>query len=87
MRSFFADLFLDAGLAPGETEGAADIAFGLLVGLRTNAFFDDDRTRSHAGELFRCELMRLAGRPAATTTQGPTPDSIRPRPVSKRMRR
>lgn len=61
MRAFFAELFSEAALSPSAAENAAEVAFGLLVGLRTNAYFDDDRSRSQAGEVFRSELLRLAG--------------------------
>ncbi len=65
LRQFFVELFLDADLPRRSAESAGEIALGLLVGLSTNAFFDDDRSRSHAGEVFRSELLRLGG--AATT--------------------
>ncbi len=68
LRQFFVELFLDADLPRRGAEAAGEIALGLLVGLSTNAYFDDDRSRSHAGEVFRSELLRL-------TSAAPTPVS------------
>ena len=65
LRQFFVELFCDTDLSPRLAEGAAEIAYGLLVGLTTNAYFDDARSRSQAGEVFRRELLRLSG--AAST--------------------
>jgi AcrR family transcriptional regulator len=67
MREFFVELFAETDLSPRAAENAADIALGLLTGLSTNAYFDDDRSRSQAGEVFRSELLRLAG--ATPTTR------------------
>lgn len=72
LRDFFVELFSDADLPPRASENAAETATGLLVGLSTNAYFDDDRSRSQAGEVFRNELLRLAG--AVLSTRVPSED-------------
>ncbi len=73
LRDFFVELFADTDLSPRAAENAADIALGLLVGLSTNAYFDEDRSRSQAGEVFRSELLRLAG--AGLLTPLPSEDT------------
>ena len=68
IREFLVCLFEATPRAPGvSAERAADVAFGLLIGLSTNAFFDEDRSRARAKEIFRSELLRLAGAASLST--------------------
>lgn len=72
MRSFFARLFAATPRAEGlPPEAAADLAFALLMGLRTNAYFDGFDAAGALGrsrEAFRGELLRLAGLAPPTTS-------------------
>jgi AcrR family transcriptional regulator len=72
MRSFFAGLFAATPRAEGlSAEAAAELAFALLMGLRTNAYFDGFHTPGALGrsrEAFRGELLRLAGLTSPTTS-------------------
>lgn len=79
MRRYFQQLFALAPRAAGlSAETAAELAFALLMGLRTNAYFDDSRDLASARELFRAELLRLAGFAPAPSPSRPAPDAGSP---------
>lgn len=67
MRRFFVELYQETPRASGLSPAmAAEIGFALLIGVGTNAFFDKDQTPGRAREIFRSELLRLAGWPFET---------------------
>jgi len=77
MRRYFEQLFAQTHRSESlSAEAAADLAFALLMGLRTTAYFEVSGNLQRSQELFRGELMRLAG---LTCSAVP---SARPKPGS-----
>lgn len=77
MRRYFTQLFaMTPRTGALSAEAAADLAFALLMGLRTNAYFDDTRDLASARELFHTELLRLAGFAPGAPLSNPTPSDV-----------
>ncbi len=60
-KDYLRDLFRVSPCGPDGAEDAAEIGYSMLIGLRTAAYFDRSLKLSRALELFRAELLNLAG--------------------------
>jgi len=59
-KDYLVELFVKTGCSPGEARDKAEIAYALLIGLRTAAYFDDRLELMQARRLFHAGLMDLA---------------------------
>jgi hypothetical protein len=64
-KNYLRETFERSPCGPAGARDAAEIAYAMLVGLRTAAFFDERLGPQQALKLFRSEVMSLAnqGRP------------------------
>ena len=60
-KGYLRDVFRASPCGPDGAEHAAEIGYSMLIGLRTATYFDKSLKLSRAMELFRAELLNLAG--------------------------
>jgi len=60
-KAYLAGLFADLSAGTAKAEAHAEIAYALLIGLRTAAYFDKRVDLSTARRLFHEEMLNLAG--------------------------
>lgn len=61
-KTYLTGLFEGAGASLfASSRDAAELAYSIMIGLRSAVFFDDDITLEHAHQLFRQALMRMTG--------------------------
>jgi AcrR family transcriptional regulator len=64
-KDYLQELFAQMPRARGRARDAAEVAYAMLVGLRTAEYFDERLSPEHARRLFHAEMLRLSGaRPA-----------------------
>ena len=59
-KSYLEELFGKSPSGPGTAHDNAEVAYAMLIGLRTAAFFDERLGPSKARRLFYSEMMSLA---------------------------
>lgn len=60
-KAYLTQLFDQLPAGPGKSEAHAELAYALLIGLRTAAYFDKRLQLGTARQLFNEEMMNLAG--------------------------
>lgn len=61
-KAYLVDLFDGAGESLfTNSRDAAELAYSMMIGLRSAVYFDDDITLEHAHRLFRQALFRMSG--------------------------
>jgi AcrR family transcriptional regulator len=63
-KSYLRDLFAELGTVSGDPAYAAEVAYALLVGLRTAVYFDENLSVEQAHQIFRTEMMKMVSRRA-----------------------
>lgn len=88
-KAYIRELFQNSPCGPAKAAESAEVAYALLVGLRTAAYFDERLGPQQALEIFRGEMLsiahstRSAGRRARTQT-GNTANGKNGRPAATR---
>jgi AcrR family transcriptional regulator len=59
-KAYLCELFEKSPCGPSNASSAAEVAYAMLVGLRTAAYFDDRLGPEKALEIFRNEVLRIA---------------------------
>lgn len=59
-KSYLQELFAQMPCGPARARDAAEVAYAMLVGLRTASYFDDRLSPAHARQLFYAEMQNLA---------------------------
>lgn len=62
-KRYLHDLFAEIGAVSGDPAYSAEVAYALLVGLRTAVYFDENLSVEQAHQIFRNEMVRMAGPP------------------------
>ncbi len=60
-KAYLKELFEQSPCGPANAPDSAEIAYAMLIGLRTAAYFDKRLEISQALRLFRSEMLNLAG--------------------------
>jgi len=68
-KDYLLELFVKTSCSPAEARDKAEIAYSLLIGLRTAAYFDDRLELSEARRLFHVGLLDLADFERPTKTE------------------
>ena len=68
-KAYLQELFEPASTGKGDARTSAEVAYAMLVGLRTASFFDETLTLRRARTMFREEMLaRARGVPAESRT-------------------
>jgi AcrR family transcriptional regulator len=59
-KSYLQELFEQLPCGPARARDAAELAYAMLVGLRTASYFDEQLSPAHARQLFYAEVSNLA---------------------------
>jgi AcrR family transcriptional regulator len=59
-KQYLQDLFADCGGSSADCVYCAEVAYAILVGLRTAVYFDERLSVKEAHEIFRSEVLRMA---------------------------
>lgn len=59
-KSYLQELFAQMPCGPARARDAAEVAYAMLVGLRTASYFDEQLSPAHARQLFYAEMQNLA---------------------------
>lgn len=76
-KNYLRDLFTEVGTASGDPAYAAEVAYALLVGLRTAVYFDEKLTVEEAHQIFRNEMVRMVSRRSALRRARPPASAAR----------
>ena len=60
-KAYLQALFEQSPCGPGKAQESAELAYAILIGLRTAVFFDNRVQISDSKELFHGKIMSLAG--------------------------
>lgn len=59
-KSYLQELFAQLPCGPARARDAAEVAYAMLVGLRTASYFDERLSPTHTRRLFYAEMLNLA---------------------------
>jgi hypothetical protein len=77
-KAYIRELFENSPCGPARAADSAEVAYALLVGLRTAAYFDERLGPQQALEIFRGEMLRIANptRSVVRRTRAPIGNSV-----------
>ena len=70
-KAYMRELFEQSPCGPAKAADAAEVAYALLVGLRTIAYFDERLGSQQALEIFRGEVLSIANSKRSVTRRAP----------------
>lgn len=59
-KTYLEELFIESPCGPSKAHDSAEVAYAMLIGLRTAVYFDERIDLPHARRLFRTSILNLA---------------------------